>query len=91
MDLGLIDLLVLINQGKEMDFKVDKNGIMKCQDKVWVAYLPELKKRILEESHKSSLSIHPGATKVYQDLKKMFWWPDMKKDVVEFVYSCLTC
>lgn len=52
---------------------------------------PEFKKRILEEGHKSSLSIHPGATKMYQDLKKMLWWLSMKKSVPEFVYSCLTC
>lgn len=50
--------------------------------------LPELKRRILEESHRSSLSIHLGATKMYQDLMEIFWWPGMKKDVVEFVYSC---
>lgn len=51
----------------------------------------ELKKRILEEGHKSSSSIHPRATKMYQDLKKMFRWLGVKNDVAEFVYSCLTC
>lgn len=51
----------------------------------------ELKKSIIEEGHRSGLSIHPGATKMYQDLKKLFWWPDMKKEVSEFVYACLTC
>jgi len=53
--------------------------------------VPELKKRILEEGQISSLSIHPGATKMYQDLKKLFWWPGMKKDIDEFVYACLIC
>lgn len=51
----------------------------------------ELKKSILEEGHKSGLSIHLGTTKMYQDLKMIFWWPRMTKDVVEFFYSCLTC
>ena len=37
------------------------------------------------------MSIHPGATKMYQDLKKLFWWWGMKKDIVESVYSCLIC
>ena len=46
---------------------------------------------ILEEGHRSKLSIHPGATKMYQDLKRIFWWPGMKKQIVEFVYACLTC
>ena len=50
-----------------------------------------MRKAILEEGHRSKLSIHPGATKMYQDLKKMFWWPGLKRDVAQFVYSCLTC
>lgn len=37
----------------------------------------------------SGLSIHPGATKMYEDLKKLFWWSDLKKEVAEFVYSYL--
>lgn len=53
--------------------------------------MQELKKSILEEAHRSGLSIHPGATKMYQDLKRLFWWAGMKKDVAKFVYSCLTC
>nr|XP_027186625.1 uncharacterized protein LOC113784598 [Cicer arietinum] len=51
----------------------------------------ELRKMILEEGHRSCLSIHPRATKMYKDLKKIFWWPKMKRDVAEFVYACLTC
>jgi hypothetical protein len=39
----------------------------------------------------SSLRIHPVATKMYQDLKKLFWWPGMKRDVAEFVFACLVC
>lgn len=60
---------------------------------VWVKLpcLLELKKIILEEGHMSGLSIHSDSTKMYQDLKKIFWWPGMNKDVVEFVYYCLTC
>ena len=50
-----------------------------------------MKKVILEESHRSKLSIHPGATKMYQDLKIFFWWPGMKSDVARFMYACLTC
>ena len=45
---------------------------------------------ILEESHRSKLMIHPGATKMYKDLKNLFWWPGMKSDMARFVYTCLT-
>jgi hypothetical protein len=90
-DLKLVDVMTLINQGKGGDFRIDENGIMRCRDRGCVSDVADLRKRILEEGHRSGLSIHPGATKMYQDLRKMFWWQGMKKDVAEFVYSCLTC
>src|SRR4051812_9767052 len=90
-DVGLIDKLTLVNQGKTSEFRVDENGILRFGDRVCVPDVDELRKRILEEGHRSGLSIHPGATKMYHDLKKLFWWPGMKKEIAEFVYSCLTC
>ena len=56
-------------------------------DRVCVPHIAELKKSILEEGHRNGLSIHPRATKMYQDLRKLFWWPGMKKEIAEFVYS----
>nr|GEU81118.1 reverse transcriptase domain-containing protein [Tanacetum cinerariifolium] len=46
---------------------------------------------IIHESHKSKYSIHPGSDKMYQDLKKLYWWPNMKAHIVTFVSKCLTC
>lgn len=82
---------MLINQGKKVYLRIDENGVMRFHDIVCVLDFPELQKSILEESYMSGLCIYPGATKMYQDLKNMFWWPGMNKTVVEFVYSCLTC
>ncbi|GJY28904.1 putative reverse transcriptase domain-containing protein [Tanacetum coccineum] len=45
----------------------------------------------MHESHKSKYSIHPGSDKMYQDLKKLYWWPNMKAIIVEYVGKCLTC
>ncbi|KAI5387108.1 hypothetical protein KIW84_073313 [Lathyrus oleraceus] len=75
IDLGLVDRLVSINQGQEGDFRIDQNGVITFRDRGCVPYVLELKKSILEEGHMSGLSIHPGATEIYQYLKKMFWWP----------------
>ena len=50
-----------------------------------------LKDRILEETHKSEFTVHPRISKMYQDLKKMFWWARMKSNVVDFVNRCLVC
>ncbi|GJV10302.1 putative reverse transcriptase domain-containing protein [Tanacetum coccineum] len=46
---------------------------------------------IMHESYKSKYSIHPGSDKMYQDLKKLYWWPNMKAIIAEYVGKCLTC
>ncbi|GJV09648.1 putative reverse transcriptase domain-containing protein [Tanacetum coccineum] len=46
---------------------------------------------IMLESHKSKYSIHPGSDKMYHDLRKLYWWPNMKADIATYVSKCLTC
>ena len=46
---------------------------------------------ILTDAHSSRYSIHPGATKIYRDLKQHFWWSRMKRDIVDFVAQCPNC
>ena len=91
LDVKLVDLMVGNNQSKDSDFKLDAQGVLRFRDRICILDDAEMKKMILEEGHRSSLSIHPGATKMYQDLKKLFWWPGLKLDVAQFVYTCLTC
>jgi hypothetical protein len=50
----------------------------------------EICELIIREAH-DSYSIHPGCTKMYQDLKTCFWWHGMKRDVAEYVALCDTC
>ncbi|GJT42617.1 putative reverse transcriptase domain-containing protein [Tanacetum coccineum] len=50
-----------------------------------------LRDLVMNESHKSKYSIHPGSTKMYQDLKLLYWWPNMKADIATYVSKCLTC
>nr|GEW67997.1 putative reverse transcriptase domain-containing protein [Tanacetum cinerariifolium] len=51
----------------------------------------DLRALIMHESHKSKYSIHPRSDKMYQDLKKLYWWPNMKAEIVVYVSKCLTC
>jgi hypothetical protein len=52
---------------------------------------PELRKEIFDEAHLSKFSIHPRSTKMYQDLRKNFWWSNMKVDIAKYVAECDTC
>jgi hypothetical protein len=81
----------LIEIGKAPEFKLGPDNVVRCNERVCVPNNAELRNTILDEAHKSKLSIHPGATKMYQDLKQRFWWSGMKKQVAEYVASCLTC
>ncbi|GJV19419.1 putative reverse transcriptase domain-containing protein [Tanacetum coccineum] len=47
--------------------------------------------KIMDEAHKTMYSMHPGADKMYYDLRDMYWWLGMKKEIVIFVSKCLTC
>jgi IS30 family transposase len=53
--------------------------------------IPEIKELILKEAHETPYSIHPGSTKMYMDLKELFWWNNMKREIAKFVSECHTC
>ena len=74
-----------------MEFYRTSSGIIKFKDTVCIPQKEELKQMILFEVHKSKLSFHPGSTKIYQDLRKYFWWNGMKEDIAKYVSKCLTC
>ena len=68
-----------IGNGKEIEFTVNEDGVLYYKDRVCVPDDNDLRKVILEEAHSGSFAIHPGSTKMYQDLKMSFWWSGMKK------------
>ncbi|GJR61730.1 putative reverse transcriptase domain-containing protein [Tanacetum coccineum] len=57
----------------------------------WLPCYGNLRTVIMHESHKSKYSIHQGSDKMYQDMKKLYWWPNMKANITTYVSKCLTC
>nr|GEV00158.1 reverse transcriptase domain-containing protein [Tanacetum cinerariifolium] len=57
----------------------------------WLPCYGDLRTVIMHESHKSKYSIHPSSNKMYQDMKKLYSWPNMKADIATYVSKCLTC
>ncbi|GJW09736.1 putative reverse transcriptase domain-containing protein [Tanacetum coccineum] len=67
------------------------DGTLCLNSRSWLPCYGDLRTVIMHESHKSKYSIHPGSDKMYQDMKKLYWWPNMKADIATYVSKCLTC
>ncbi|GJZ41342.1 putative reverse transcriptase domain-containing protein [Tanacetum coccineum] len=78
-------------QGLDKAFEVRPDGTRCIKNQSWLPLFGNLRDLIMHESHKSKYSIHPGSDKMYQDLKKLYWWPNMKAIIAEYVDKCLTC
>ncbi|KAL5578044.1 hypothetical protein UlMin_019743 [Ulmus minor] len=78
-------------EGKNVEFSVSTDGILHYRGRLCIPDDAELKEKLLSEAHATPYSVHPGATKMYQDLKGRFWWSGMKKEVAEYVAKCLIC
>jgi hypothetical protein len=72
-------------------FRQDRKGILWFEDKLVVPKNRDLKKRILDEAHLSKFSMHPGSTKMYHDLKPLYWWTRMKREIAKYVSECDMC
>jgi hypothetical protein len=72
-------------------FCVDEEGILWFKHRLVVPKNHELHKKMFDEAHTSKYSIHPGGTKMYDDLKAQFWWTRMKHETAHYVAECDTC
>nr|GEY99731.1 hypothetical protein [Tanacetum cinerariifolium] len=74
---------------KNLEPRADKTLCLK--NRSWMPCFGDLRTLIMHESHKSKYSIHPGSDKMYQDLKKLYWSPNMKAEIATYVNKCLAC
>nr|GEX11137.1 putative reverse transcriptase domain-containing protein [Tanacetum cinerariifolium]GEX13227.1 putative reverse transcriptase domain-containing protein [Tanacetum cinerariifolium] len=71
-------------------FEIRSNGIRCFKERIWLPLFGGIRDLVMHESHKSKYSIHPRSGKMHQDLKKLYWWPNMKADIATFVSKSLT-
>ncbi|GJT90375.1 putative reverse transcriptase domain-containing protein [Tanacetum coccineum] len=76
---------------REQKLEPRADGTLCLNGRSWLPCYGDLQTVIMHESHKSKYSIHPGSDKMYQDMKKLYWWPNMKADIATYVNKCLTC
>ncbi|GJV77644.1 putative reverse transcriptase domain-containing protein [Tanacetum coccineum] len=73
---------------EKLELRTDRTLCL--NNRSWVPCFGDLRTLIMHESHKSKYSIHPGSDKMYQDLKQLYWWPNMKANIATYVSKCLT-
>ncbi|GJZ53888.1 putative reverse transcriptase domain-containing protein, partial [Tanacetum coccineum] len=76
--------------GLDQQMERKEDGSLYFMDRIWVPLVGDVRMVILNEAHKSKYLVHPGADNMYHDLRDMYWWPGMKKDVATYVIDRLT-
>ncbi|GKE10845.1 putative reverse transcriptase domain-containing protein, partial [Tanacetum coccineum] len=77
--------------GLDQQMERKEDGSLYFIDRIWVPLVGDVRMVILNEAHKSRYSVHLGADKMYHDLRDMYWWSRMKRDIAIYVSKCLTC
>nr|ABA92058.1 retrotransposon protein, putative, Ty3-gypsy subclass [Oryza sativa Japonica Group] len=90
-DSEIAELKKNMRVGKARGFVEDEQGTIWMGERLCVPESKKLKDLIMTEAHQTQYSIHPGSTKMYQDLKEKFWWVSMRREIAEFVALCDVC
>jgi hypothetical protein len=90
-NVGMGHLHQRLELGEAQCFRQDADGVLWFKDHLMVLKDFELRRKIMDEAHCSRYSIHPKTNKMYQDLKKNFWWTGMKREIAKYVSECDTC
>ncbi|KAL0556140.1 hypothetical protein IC582_004650 [Cucumis melo] len=87
----LVEKRRLVKTGESEDFSISCNDGLTFKGRLCVSEDSAVKTELLTEAHSSPFTMHPGSTKMYQDLRSVNWWRNMKREVADFVSRCLVC
>jgi hypothetical protein len=91
LDEEVLKVRIKLESGGETLFQMGDDGIVMLGRRMYVPDNKALKQKLLREAHKSKFTVHPGSTRMYQDLKQYYWWPNMRKEVTGYVEKCSIC
>jgi len=79
-----------IIQELDSDWTIRTDGVLGMNGRLVIPDNPQLKE-LFDEAHRAKYTVHPGTTKMCKDLKRIFWWKNMREDVAEYDANCFTC
>ncbi|GJX07585.1 reverse transcriptase domain-containing protein [Tanacetum coccineum] len=78
-------------KGLDKQLERKEDGGLYLVERIWVPVYGNLRTLIMNEAYTTRYYVHPGADKMYYDLRGLYWWPGMKNDITTYVSKCLTC
>ncbi|KAL4017102.1 hypothetical protein IC575_024776 [Cucumis melo] len=87
----LVEKHHLVKTGQGEDFSISSDDGLMFEGRLCVLEGGAVKTELLIEAHSSPFTMHPGSTKMYQDLRNVYWWRNIKREVADFVSRCLVC
>nr|GEY26038.1 putative reverse transcriptase domain-containing protein [Tanacetum cinerariifolium] len=78
-------------KGLDKQFERKEDGGLYLAERIWVPVYGNLKTLLMNEAHATRYSVHPRADKMYYDIRDLYWWPKMNKDIALCISKCLTC
>ena len=90
-DPELIELIIWVQRKEIEAFEKGEKGELRMNGRSCIPDNTELKEEILKEGNQGIFHLHPGRDKIIEELRELFWWKGLRKDVAEFVSRCLIC
>nr|GFB36988.1 putative reverse transcriptase domain-containing protein [Tanacetum cinerariifolium] len=73
--------------GLDTQFEKRDDGGIYFVDRIWIPSVRGIRKLIMDEAHTFKYSVHPGVGKMYYDLRDLYWWHGMKRDISKLTKS----
>ena len=87
-DLELVAIMDQVRKGVNSDFVLMDNDTLKFKDRLCIPHVGGLRRELLEEFHNSRFTVYHGGTKIYSDIKQLYWWLRFKRDIAKFIAQC---
>ncbi|KAL0561248.1 hypothetical protein IC582_001670 [Cucumis melo] len=87
----LVEKHRMVETGQGENFSISSDDGLMFEGRLCVPEDSAVKTQLLTEAHSSPFTMHSGSTKMYQDLRSVYWWRNMKREVADFVSRCLVC